>query len=58
MKSLYERAKLRLTEFDKEDVIAASDPAPTEPPTVASDVDNAYGAYGRFNYDNAPGSWF
>ncbi len=55
MKSVYERTKLIITEFDTDDVIATSEgpaePAtlpPTDPPVVLSQVENAYGSYSSF----------
>lgn len=60
MKSVYERTKLNITEFDTEDVIATSGSVPpsTEPVTTSTVTENAYGLFSTFNYDQAPGPWF
>ncbi len=56
MRSVYERENLRITEFDKEDVITTSGVQPTEPIVLLREKENAYGTFNSF--DQTPGSWF
>lgn len=60
MKTVYERENLRITKFDKEDVITTSVIVdPTELPQD-TEIENAYNSYSSFNNFNKPsvGSWF
>lgn len=60
MKSVYQRANLKITEFGSDDVITTSAPSQpaTEPPVLTSkELENAYGRYTYFN--RIPGGkWF
>lgn len=58
MKSEYERQSLIITEFDAEDVITTSAPAPTEPSKImAKERENRYGSFDSFDI-KPPGEWF
>lgn len=53
----YKRENLRITEFDKEDVIMTSTPEAIEPIThLSSEHENRYVAFNFFS--KAPGAWF
>lgn len=60
MKSVYERTKLKITEFDTEDVITTSAaPDPTEPDAdQLLEKENRYGSFTSFDLKGPGGSWF
>lgn len=62
MKSVYQRENLKITEFDKEDVITTSgvipvDPDPTHPDEPVKPLYERENAYRSFN-SFMGGSWF
>lgn len=61
MKSVYERTKLIITEFDTEDVITTSGeaPTPTEPDvSPLREIENRYVTFSTFDWKGPGGSWF
>ena len=56
MKSVYERARLTVTEFDTDDVIVTSGDEPVEEPvSLTTEIENAYRSFSSFN--PGPYSW-
>ena len=58
MKSVCERSKLIIAEFDTEDVIVTSGSSKQPPVVTLFEKDNKHISFGTFEVEPPPGGWF